>query len=111
MREKSPWTPFDPSVARLHYETYFFESVFVHAKPGLFSSLWMTAAFLLRFRLHSDAPPEIRALYKQAYDDILSDDSERFYQYLYKWIAKLEEDDIGTEIDREYLNRCRPLLI
>ena len=66
----------------------------------------MVAAYLLRFRLYSDAPPEIRTLYKQAYDDILSDDSERFYLYLHKWIDKLKEDEIGTDIDRQYLNRA-----
>ena len=63
-------------------------------------------AYLLRFRLYSDAPSEIRALYKQAYDDILSDDSRRFDRYLYRWIDKLKEDEIGTDIDRQYLNRA-----
>lgn len=62
-------------------------------------------AYLLRFRLYSNAPPEIRALYKQAYDNILSDDSERFDRYIYMWIDKLKEDEIGTDIDRQYLKR------
>ena len=62
-------------------------------------------AYLLRFRLHSGVLPEIRALYKQAYDDILSNDSERFDRYLHMWIDKLKEDEIGTDIDRLYLNR------
>ena len=63
-------------------------------------------AYLLRFRLYSNAPPEIRTLYKQAYDDIMSDDSERFDRYLYLWINKLKEDEIGTGIDRQYLKRA-----
>lgn len=66
----------------------------------------MVAAYLLRFRLYSDAPPEIRELYKQAYDDILSNDSERFDRYLHKWIDKLKEDEIGTDIDWQCLNRA-----
>ena len=62
-------------------------------------------AYLLRFRQHADAPPEIRGLYKQAYDDILSNDSSRFDRYIHMWIDKLKDDEIGTEIDRQYLNR------
>ena len=63
-------------------------------------------AHLLRFRLYSDAPPKFRALYKQAYDDIVSDDKKRFNPYLHMWIGLLDEEQIGTNIDRQYLNRA-----
>ena len=66
----------------------------------------MTSVYLLRFRLYSDAPRDVRALYKNAYDDIMSDNPRRFDQYIYKWIDNLEENGIGTEIDRHYLQRA-----
>jgi hypothetical protein len=63
-------------------------------------------AYLLRFRLLSDAPSDVRKRYKDVYDDILSGDRERFEPYLQSWIGVLQDEGIGTSVDTQLLNRC-----
>lgn len=61
--------------------------------------------YLLRFRLYSNAPPDFRTRYSEVYEDLLSEDSQRFDSYIHSWISELEKDEIGTPVDRTYLKR------
>jgi len=62
-------------------------------------------AYILRFRLHSDAPPDVRKRYNDVYEDIISDDQKRFVPYLRSWIDVLQAEGIGTSVDTQLLNR------
>jgi hypothetical protein len=62
--------------------------------------------FLLKFRLFSDAPSGVSSLYKKVYDDIISEDIGRFDKYIFMWLERLREENIGTDIDRQYLKRA-----
>jgi hypothetical protein len=61
--------------------------------------------FLLKFRLFSDAPSGVSSLYKKVYNDIISEDTGRFDKYIFMWLERLREENIGTDIDRQYLKR------
>ena len=66
----------------------------------------MAPSYELRFRQHTDAPSEFRELYKKVYDDLMAKDGYRFDAYLHMWIDKLKNDNVGTAVDRQYLNRA-----
>jgi hypothetical protein len=61
--------------------------------------------YRLRFRLQLDAPPDSRRLYMQVYDDILSEEKERFQPYLESWIRVLQDGGIDTSVDTQLLDR------
>ena len=65
----------------------------------------MNHAYLLRFRLFSDAPPGVRKKYTEVYDDIVSNDADRFEKYLQSWLDNLRNEGIGTAVDTQFLNR------
>ena len=46
-------------------------------------------AYLLRFRLNSEASPQIRALYENVYNDIMSKDEKRVGVYRDKWVDEM----------------------
>jgi len=61
-------------------------------------------SYLLRFRLHTDAPSKIKKRYEKVYEDIVI--REKVTLYLNYWIWKLEGDEIGKLSDRQLLDRC-----
>ena len=60
----------------------------------------------LHFRLEPDAPTDVREQFKKVYDDIISDNPSKFNPYLIIWVQELENHNIGTDMDRQVLNRA-----
>ena len=66
----------------------------------------MAQSYELRFRQHTDASSKFRELYQKVYDDLLVGDGYRFDAYLRMWIDKLKDANVGTAVDRQYLDRA-----
>lgn len=60
-------------------------------------------SYLLRFRLHSDAPDDIKKRYNKVHTDIVG--KEIVGDCLDTWIRYLERDGIGSKCDRQLLKR------
>ena len=80
-----------------------------------------TPTYLLRFRLHADAPADVKEKYNKIYiplcgakgysyflgvEDTHVDDEKLLHDMLKRWLIILESENVGTPTDRQLLDRA-----